>query len=156
MAILRPLVIIDGQIQRLPVGDTIDGQDLTVDLTCNEAGGTAKFAPVYVDAPDSFQDAQADNATTKEVIGFTIAAVANAAVGTVQLEGTLEGTTGEWDAITGDTGGLTAGDIYWLDPDTAGMITNTAPTTDGDFVVPLGEAISTTKFLIDVDSSVLL
>jgi hypothetical protein len=72
------------------------------------------------------------------------------------LEGVLEGTTGDWDTVTGGTGGLVAGDVYWLDPDNLGRITNTAPTTDGDYVVPLGEAVSTTEFIIDIDTSVLL
>jgi len=156
MALLRPLVIIDGQIQQLPSGDTIDGEALTIDLTEADLTGAAKFTPVYIASSSSFRQSIANDAVKKDVVGFTTAAVTIGGVGTIQLEGVLEGTTGDWDTVTGGTGGLVAGDVYWLDPDNLGRITNTAPTTDGDYVVPLGEAVSTTEFIIDIDTSVLL
>ena len=156
MAILKPLVIINGQIQQLPTGDTIEGQNLTVDLTENDATGTPKVTPVYVDSPGTYKQAKADAAATKNVLGFTTAAVSSGGTGTIQLEGIIEAATGDWDAVTGDVGGLTAGSKYYLDPDTVGMITDNPPTTDADYVCPLGEAISTTKFRIDIDATVLL
>jgi len=48
-------------------------------------------------------------------------------------------TTGEWDTVTGGSGGLTAGSIYYLDT-TAGKLTTTEP----DFSNPILMATSTT------------
>lgn len=67
----------------------------------------------------------------------------------VQTQGVLTLTTEQWDAITGDTGGLTRGVPYYLVPaPDDGLLTTTAPTDSGDFVVRVGIALSATDFLI--------
>jgi len=67
----------------------------------------------------------------------------------VQTNGVLTLTTAEWDAITGDTGGLTRGVPYYLIPaPDDGQLTTTPPSTPGDFVVRVGIALSATDFLI--------
>jgi len=58
--------------------------------------------------------------------------------------------------VTGETGGLTPGAVYYLDPDTPGNLTQTAPTTTGDFVVRVGRAISATAMEISVSQPILL
>lgn len=50
----------------------------------------------------------------------------------------------EWGLVTGLTG-LTAGDIYYLDPAVIGGITNTVPSTTGDQLRVIGYARSTTS-----------
>jgi hypothetical protein len=65
-------------------------------------------------------------------------------------------TTAQWDAVTGGTGGLIPGSMYFLDPTTVGMLTTTAPTASGQVVVDVGRASSTTDLEISLNLSVLL
>jgi hypothetical protein len=156
----KPLVIVNGQFQQLQAGDTLDatvGAAQELSLTNGNAGTINIGMAVYISAADTVDLAKADAAATKDVIGLVKdTTIAAAASGTVVLDGVLVATTGQWDAVTGDTGGLTPGSKYWLDPTTAGSITKTAPTTVGKYVVPLGKAISTTEFMIDIEEPVLL
>jgi hypothetical protein len=89
--------------------------------------------------------AQADrDVSTSTAIGL-VSAVADADNFTLLLSGKMTLTTGQWDAITGDSGGLTAGEYYWLSS-TAGGITKTAPTTG--IKQYIGQAVSTTVMLV--------
>ena len=97
----------------------------------------------------------ADAAATKDVVGLVVdTSIASSATGDIQTGGLLEATTGEWDAVTGDAGGLTAGTQYFVDPDAAGMLTDTAPTTVDDFVCAVGIALSTTEMIIAIHQTV--
>lgn len=154
MAIRKPLVIVNGEIQRLQPGDTIDVQPDQVTLTFTT---TALFGEaVFVDGNDSVDLAQADAGGTSDVLGLAAAGVTAASSGAVILDGVLVGTTGQWDAITGDAGGLTAGAKYYLDPSTPGFITTTPPVAQGEYVVELGQALSTTDFEVQVRRRILL
>ena len=62
----------------------------------------------------------------------------------------LAATTGQWDSVTGESGGLTAGAIYYLNT-SAGLMSQTAPSGSGQYVMKVGMAISTTEFEIDTD-----
>lgn len=75
------------------------------------------------------------------VVGGSILTTAD---GTVQVEGVVELTTAQWDAVTGGSGGLTPGAIYYVGT-TAGQITATAPSTMGQFVKPILHALSATQ-----------
>jgi hypothetical protein len=70
--------------------------------------------------------------------------------GNIQTDGVLTATTGQWDAVAGTTGGLSAVTVYYLSKATAGLMVSTAPTTAGEFCVRLGVALSTTEFSIKV------
>lgn len=161
MALRKPLVIVTGQIQQIQSGDVLDvavtGEVDVVSLE-NDTGAAviAEGAPVYCKSAGKVDDAQADAVATVEVIGLAQDEIAYQASGNIQTDGVLALTTEEWDAITSDTGGLTAGTVYYLDPDTAGMLTTTAPTADGDFVVRVGKAISTTDMEISILNAVKL
>lgn len=52
--------------------------------------------------------------------------------------------------------GLDAGDHYFLSASSAGAITTTAPSTPGQYVVRVGEAVSTSEFSIQLEPPVLL
>lgn len=69
--------------------------------------------------------------------------------------GPLRLTTAEWDAITGQVGGLSTNAAYWLDA-TAGKLTTVAPTADGLSVVLVGHAISPAEMLISIAAPILL
>jgi hypothetical protein len=157
MALRIPLVIVNGQIEQLQAGDTLSapqsgGQQIV--LTNDEATAVVIGAPVYSDANDGFKKAQANAASTKEVIGLVSQSpsIASAATGTVIVSGVMTATTAQWDAVTGGTGGLLFGQKYYLDPATAGMMTTTAPTTIGQYVSSIGVALSTTELEVNFTS----
>lgn len=156
MAIKKPLVITDGQIEQLQAGDQLENANLLVRTNSN-AGAIVIGQPVYSDSGTTVDLAQADAQGTIRVIGLVAdASIANAASGGVLVDGVLTATTGEWDAVTGEIGGLTAGANYFLDAASAGALTQTAPTVTGEFVVRIGHALSTTELEIEVQQPIKL
>lgn len=153
MAIRKPLVIANGQIQQLQSGDTLQEVE-QIQLTADAALIAGQI--VYPSSASHINKAKADSATTAKPIGLATAAISNGAVGGVQTDGVLTLTTTEWDALMGTTGGLTANTIYYLSAATAGLGTATAPTTVGHYVVQIGEAISTTELKIAIQQTILL
>ena len=156
MAVQKPLVIISGQIQQIPAGDTLSAAASEVDVVSLTAGATVvALCPVYISAANEFNKAAANASGSAKVIGFAQDAINAAASGLIQTDGIITGTTGEWDAVAGTTGGLTAGTAYFLSG-TAGLITDTAPSTSGHRIVKVGTAISTTDLEISISDSTLL
>jgi hypothetical protein len=157
MAQRKPLVQVNGQLQQLQAGDYFASYSIVTQT--NNAGVTlVKCQPVYNDAADSVALAQANGADQKELIGlvWSVSALSGAPVD-ILMDGVLEATTAEWDAIFGTTGGLTPKTRYFLSPTVAGQGTATCPTTDGQYVVELGIAISTTKLQLSAPfTSILL
>jgi hypothetical protein len=160
VALIKPLTIVDGQIQQIQAGDTLDAviaSQEAVSMTNGNVGAIVIGTPVYVSGNDEVDKAQADASGTKNVFGLVLdASIASAGTGSILTNGFLTATTGQWDAVTGDTGGLVANSLYFLDPDTAGKLTKTSPTTIGDYVCPVGVALSTTVLKIDIDTDILL
>jgi hypothetical protein len=161
MAVRKPLVIVGNQIQQLPAGDVLDVPTTgAMELTLTNAGGVSAVigAPVYISGNTAFQLARSNAAATARTIGLvaTSPSIAAAATGVVALEGPLIATTAQWDAVTGQTGGLTAGSAYFLDAAAAGKLTTAAPTTVGQFVAPVGTAIDTITMMIEIDTTILL
>jgi len=156
MAIKKPLVITNGQIEQLQAGDTLDNPNAKT-RTNNNAGAIVIGQPVYADSGTTVDLAQGDAQSTIRVSGLVAdTSIANAASGSILVDGVLVATTGEWDAVTGEVGGLTAGANYFLSAATAGELTQTAPTTTGEFVVRVGHALSTTEMEIEVQQPIKL
>lgn len=155
-----PLVLIGGKVAQLPPGDTLNASANEVDTvqaSNANAGPLVIGTPVYVEGAGSVDQAQANAIGTAEVLGLIRdASVASGNSGSVQTNGTLPATTGQWDAITGQTGGLTVGAIYYLDAAAPGKLTTTAPTAVGEFVTRVGVAISTTELSIYPQPSIQL
>jgi hypothetical protein len=155
MSSRKPLVIVDGQIEQLQAGDTLDaaqGGGTQVVLTNDESGSIVIGTPVYADAADGVKKAKANALSTSGVIGLVAdASISAAGTGAIQLDGIFTATTGQWDTVTGGSGGLTFNTRYYLDPSTAGKITSTAPTTVAQVVMPIGIAISTTEMKLTID-----
>jgi len=160
MSLRKPLVIVDGIIQQIQSGDTLDAVITEVDIITAENAETSaipKGTPVYVFADGQVKKAQANTSGTVEIVGLVYpTSISPSETGWIITDGVLEALTAEWDAITGDSGGLTAGSIYYLDPDAAGMLTTTAPTTVGNYVVRVGKALSTTELEITISQPILL
>lgn len=133
---------------RVTAGSSAAASSLSSTLTNNTGATIAKFKALYkTTTSDQVALANANASGTMRFIGFASAAINNAATGSVTTQGALTGTTGEWDAVTGQSGGLTPGSVYFLSNATAGNITSTAPSTG--WLVRVGVAISTTTMLID-------
>lgn len=159
MALRKPLVISNGVIEQIQSGDTVDGnvQEVDVFAMTNESGGSiAICSPVYCSSANLIAKADASgNAATAKVVGLLKATTANEATGNVQTNGVVSATTGEWDAVTGDSGGLTAGTVYYLDT-TAGLLTTTAPSGSGNYVTWVGVGITATEMMLSIDEPIKL
>lgn len=128
---------------------------ITTTMTNAEASGIAIGQPVYVFSGDNVKKGIANATGTRRIIGLVSDSTINAAAsGNIAITGLMTATTGQWDAVTGQTGGLTPDAIYYLDNATAGKMTSSAPSTG--WVCPLGIALSTTRFKINIGSTVKL
>lgn len=154
--IKKPLVITNGLIEQLQAGDSLSNDEMR-SLTNDNAGSLVIGTPVYVSGADSVDKAKADASGTKDVIGLVAdVSIATTVAGNVLTDGPLSATTGQWDAVTEETGGLTPGGVYFLDDANLGKMTQTAPTADGKYVSRLGTALSTTEFEISIQTPIKL
>lgn len=114
----------------------------------NAQGSTINIGQaVYSNASGTVALARSDAIGTTYVVGLVgDTTIANGAAGNVVTTGVLTATTGQWDAVTGQSGGLTTNSMYWLSGGTAGSIVATAPTSG--HLAPVGLAISTTQLRI--------
>lgn len=152
MATKKPLVITSGQIEQLQPGDKID-LARTVTKTAN--GALLTCTPVYTQAGNA-TPAQADSQSTTRVAGLVQETAADTDPVEVQVDGILTANTGDWDAVTGETGGLNEGSQYYLSEAAAGQLTQNAPEAFGDFVVPVGVALSATEMDIEIGAPIKL
>lgn len=157
MAARKPLVIIDGVIQQLPSGDTLDAYTLDIDVVTMESGETSENipagAPVYVDSSGKVLRAQANALATSYVLGLARETLAPGATGPIQTDGVIS--LPSWADITGSAS-LTPGSRYFLDPDNPGKLTTTPPSTTGQTVVFVGTALSATDLEISIREPILL
>jgi hypothetical protein len=122
-------------------------------ITNDDAGGFVAGMAVYVSGgPDKMKAALAQpNGAAPSYRASAIvtdAAIAPAAQGNAQHSGLIALTTAQWDAVTGQVGGLTPGATYYLDSVTAGHMLAIADLNNlpsGSLICPLGEAWSTTE-----------
>lgn len=156
-----PLVIINGVTQQMPTGDTIASQFVSVnDVVCSNGDSVAlvNVTPVYQSdmvTGGIVQRARANASATSSVLGLI--QQGPALVGqnaTVQVEGLISAITGDWDLVTGQSGGLTPGSRYFLSTATAGMLTTTPPSTVGQFSVCVGRAITPTTMKLEVQEPI--
>ena len=112
-------------------------------LTNNQGSTIAICRAVYSDTSGTVKLAQANAAATRLFTGLVLdTSIGSAASGNIAVGGIMTATTVQWDAVTGQSGGLTAGSKYYLSSATAGAITSTLPTTN--YMVYIGKALSTT------------
>jgi hypothetical protein len=160
MALRKPLVLVSGEIQQLQSGDDIDAPisgALEITVTNDNAGAVVIGTPVYFAAALHVDKAKADAAGTSKVAGIiTTTSIASSSTGQLAVSGLVTATTGQWDIVTGGSGGLTANTDYYLDPTTAGKLTTTAPSTVGQYVVFVGRGVSTTVMDVKVARRILL
>ena len=161
MATRIPLVIVAGQIQQLQAGDSIvvpaSQYDNRVATNGESSAALTAGMVVYPSAAGAVKRAQANALSTSGAVGIWMdASTAASSSGNYAAGGVATATTGQWDAVAGTTGGLVYNTLYFLDPTNPGKMTATAPGTTGQLVQPLGRALSTTEFEIDIGPSILL
>jgi len=151
MALVKPLGLYNGEIQEIPLTDTLSAVVSEVDAITKVAAATLIAGQVvYASSATQVDKAAANADATAKPIGLATAAISSAASGSIQTSGVITLTTGQWDALCGTTGGLTFGTVYYLSA-TAGLLTATAPTTSGHYVVAVIEALSPTEANIIAD-----
>lgn len=158
MAARKPLVQAGGQLQQLQSADFLDNTTLAPSSRINDNAGTIVIgAPVYSKSNNHIDLAKANAASTARVSGLVLdATILTTAAGYIQTSGILTATTGQWDAVTGGSGGLTPGSVYYLNAATAGLLTLTAPSTVGQLVVEVGVALSATEMELNFSRPILL
>ena len=118
-------------------------------------------APVYIAATGPSQglamNAQADELPTSSLVGvmpmgtdaFQENTVRPICAGEVELE------QDEWNAVTGQEAGLTAGAYYYLSATEAGKLTTEPPVDAGTWVMRVGLATSTRTLLVQLGAPVM-
>lgn len=86
-------------------------------------------------------------------IAFSISPVATPVI--FRSQGRITLTPSDWDLITGESGGLFPGAIYYLALG-AGMLTSSAPFLPGQAVVHIGKAFSPGSLIIEIAPPLLL
>jgi len=156
----KPLVIYTGQYAQIQAGDVVDAPingSIQLGLTNGESVAVVAGAPVYVSSPGSFMRACANAAATTKSIGLVAtASIAPAGSGDVALDGALVLTTAQWDAVTGQVGGLIAGSRYFLDASAPGRLTPDAPSSEGDYIALIGTAVDVATMSISISTQPIL
>ena len=116
-----------------------------------------KCMPVYLCAPGTMYEARANTFGKANVVGLVAEdTIGPREEGLVQTNGVLEATTTQWDAVTGDTGGLDVGARYFLGGAGA-LVQEPYMVYHQDFsLTPIGTALSSTKMKINIKQPILL
>lgn len=148
------MIIDAGQLQQLPTTDALLIRDggIFAFVQNNNASTLPPGTPVYIVSAGVVDKARANNIATAKVAGLTVASIASAASGFIQLSGRLTLTTTEWDAIFGDLStGLAANSDYYLAASSAGIAADTVEDSTGNWHCRLGRALNSTTFFIQID-----
>jgi hypothetical protein len=138
-----------GKLPQLDAAGKLDQSVMPSGIGAETQSATATEALVAGDFVNIYDNAgtksirKADKSNGRRADGYVIAAVANAAVGTVYTDGMNTSRTG-----------LTAGAIYYLD--TTGNVTLTPATTAGHLHQEIGKAVTTTALIFERGTTILL
>jgi len=160
MSLRKPLVLNNGVWEQLQSGDTLDAATIAKDVVIVTNGAATAITicqAVYISGENQVQLAQANAAGTTKVCGLVAtASITSSGTGSIQTDGILNATTAQWDAVTGDTGGLTPGATYYLDAASPGNITKSPDSSSGNFIMKVGMAFSSTDLEIDISDPIRL
>lgn len=154
MAIRKPLILNNGQLEQLQAGDRLAPVPNSIPLINGEDFTILAGQPIIINSESNAK--YADATENKDAIALCVENVLSTVLGVFQTDGLLSLTTTQWDMITGDVGGLQPGKIYFLDDSDTGRITRVPPITVGHYVVRLGTAINTTDFAIMIGTPIKL
>ncbi len=122
----------------------------------NDQGSAINIGqPVYASA-NGVKLADASVYATAGVVGLVADVTINDSTsGLIQNAGALTATTGQWDSVTGGSGGLVAGSSYFLSISEGGLSTS-VPSGALEVVAPIGKAITATILIINIQTPVEL
>ena len=150
---LRPASAAIGMVRFNTTGTTFEGYDGTTWSGIGGGGTTDRVTQathgfvvgdvLYLNGA-TYTKARADAANTAEVVGM-VSRVIDANTFEITLSGEVSGLTG-----------LTAGEVYFLSPITAGATTTTEPSVVGQVSLPVGIASSTTTMYVQPKRGVLV
>jgi hypothetical protein len=132
------------------------GQDEGSTFTARNGSGLIirKCQPVCSTGVDTVTLADASSIATAYVLGLSIdVSIADGAEGDFQSDGSLFADVSDWDAVTGQVGGLTSGARYFLSL-TAGRLTTAAPIGSGEVWVPIGIALDARSLVINLQTPI--
>lgn len=126
-------------------------------LKDNDSVSLPICTPVYSDSNNTIKKAKADSSATKNVCGLVRdTSISSTNTGFVQFNGLLLATVLQWSGVFGTSSGLIANTKYYLSDTVSGNASSIAPTGTGRYIVELGQAISTTGFIVNIKQSILL
>lgn len=132
---------------------TAQGYGMPIVVRTNaDVGALTLGMPVYASAAGAVDKAIATALATARAVGLVAdATIASGASGNIQTGGTLVAqSSAQWDAITGDVGGLVTNAPYYVDV-TAGKLTRTAPAIVSGFcVAPIGFGLDVLTMNINI------
>ncbi len=104
----------------------------------------------------SYRKARANDMTTTVVVGLILGiSVWVPTKRPLISNGHVELSTDAWDEITGQTGGLTPGAVYYLSSGTAGQLTTTPPSAPNTFITQVGVALENSVLLVQIGAPVV-
>lgn len=123
----------------------------------DNVGSIVIGTPVYSTTANHVNIGNATSLLTADVVGLVNdISISPSGTGNIITDGVMTATTGQWDVVTGGSGGLTTGSEYFLDPVTPGKLTATPPTTPGQYLLYVGRAMSTTSLTLEIFQPILL
>jgi hypothetical protein len=146
MAMLRPAAsTLTMSVYAHAVLDGVHPDSRTNHMTANEA--TSAGQPVHVTATNTVNLADASSNLTSNTVGLAATSAGSGESIVVFTDGVLD--QADWTSVIG-TALLTPGAQYYLDT-TAGKMSTSPPTVNGQVVVRMGTALTTTIFDIEVN-----
>jgi hypothetical protein len=153
------VVVIPGQ-QGVAGTDGVDGAALNPPNVFTDANTSPvvlfKCMPARIQTADGTikrARAMGTSDTVRKVGGLVLDdTIAIGDSGRVQTSGPFVATTAQWDAVTGETGGLVPGAIYWMSAE-FGRIARVAPDTTlylNPWLIEIGTAKSTTEMVLRI------
>ncbi len=103
---------------------------------------------IGTEGPDTVAFALSSASATAPLIGLATSAAEAPGQVNVRFAGPVTLTTEQWDAVTGQSGGLTPKALYYQDPSSAGKLTTVRPVSNINFTVMAGLALSRTTMLV--------
>lgn len=145
VAVVSPAAVITLQIDAVSAQAMADFADL-VNLDEN---ALLPGMPVTSTGANGATPARCNQFALIEVVGLATEAIAPNTSGLIQTDGTLTLTVAQWAEITGQAGGLTPGETYYLAPFPGEMMT-VPPATEGFYLTRIGRALSSTTLEISI------
>lgn len=128
-------------------GDTVSPPNTVAPIA---AGAYPAGTPVYLNGSGQVAPAEANAIGTAGAIGVLRYASQEGSPAEVQWGGSLTLEDSQWASVVAGapSGGLTPGAPYFVSPSTAGLLTVTSPTVEGEYIVVVGYAESANSLFI--------